>query len=147
MFHEPVLIKGGLAVDDRGKLLFCNDFQMEDLRRFYVVSNHEARFIRAWHAHKGETKYIFVPTGAAVVAAVRIDDWESPSKDAAVYRFVIGEESPAVVMVPPGFANGTMTLKPGTSILFFSNRTLDESLGDDFRYDAYHWNPWDVVER
>jgi len=31
--------------------------------------------------------------------------------------------------------------------MFFSTSTIDESRGDDIRYDARYWNPWEVVER
>ena len=51
---KPVIIEGGLAVDDRGELMFANDFGMESVRRFYTVSNHNSGFVRAWHAHKQE---------------------------------------------------------------------------------------------
>ena len=46
----PRLIEGGLAVDDRGSVAFVNDFDLAVARRFYVVSNHSAGFVRAWHA-------------------------------------------------------------------------------------------------
>ena len=45
------------------------------------------------------------------------------------------------------FANGFKTLTPDAKLMFFSTSTLEESQGDDIRFDAYYWNPWDVVER
>ena len=59
MNHELKFFAGGSAVDDRGKLQYCNDFDMAEVRRFYVVSNHETRFVRAWHAHKQEAKFVY----------------------------------------------------------------------------------------
>ncbi len=72
MSNGVQFIPGGLAVDDRGALRFCNDFDMSNAKRFYVVSNHEHRTIRAWHAHKVETKYAYVASGAALIAALTI---------------------------------------------------------------------------
>ncbi|HLF18629.1 MAG TPA: dTDP-4-dehydrorhamnose 3,5-epimerase family protein [Candidatus Omnitrophota bacterium] len=144
---EVKLIKGGLAVDDRGQIQFCNDFDMKDIRRFYIVSNHRAGFIRAWHAHKKEAKYASVTCGSAILAAVKIDDWKSPSKDAKVERFVLSEKTPAVLMIPAGYANGFKTLTKDTKVIFYSTSTLQESLGDDYRYDAKYWDPWKIEER
>ena len=52
------LINGGIAVDDRGQLSFVNDFDFKDVKRFYMVENHEKGFIRAWHGHKKDVKYV-----------------------------------------------------------------------------------------
>ncbi len=144
---EPRLIKGGLAVDDRGRVSFVNDFDFEGVKRFYTVENHTSGFIRAWHAHKKEAKYVLVVQGAALVGAVAIDDWDTPSKDAQVHRHVLSAASPAVLYVPAGYANGFMSLTEDTKIMFFSTSSLAESAGDDFRYDARHWDPWTVEER
>ena len=104
-------------------------------------------FIRAWHAHKKEAKYVMVVSGAALVGAVQIDDWDNPSRDAQVHRHVLSARAPSVLFIPAGYANGFMSLAEDTKILFFSTRTLEESLGDDIRYDARYWNPWTVEER
>jgi dTDP-4-dehydrorhamnose 3,5-epimerase-like enzyme len=143
----PVLIEGGLAVDDRGELGFVNDFQFAGIQRFYVVSNHRAGFVRAWHAHRRERKYVTVVEGAALVAAVRIDDWERPSAQAVVHRYVLSAQRPAVLCIPAGYANGFMSLTADAKLIFFSSATLAESRDDDVRYDAHYWDPWEAVER
>jgi dTDP-4-dehydrorhamnose 3,5-epimerase-like enzyme len=140
-------IAGGLAIDDRGKLQFCNDFDMSAVRRFYVVSNHAARFVRAWHGHKIEEKYVYVASGAALVCAVRVDDWRSPDRELEISRFVLAEEKPGVLRVPGGYAHGFMTLQPDTRVIFYSTAGLDESLDDDFRFAFDTWDPWTVVPR
>ena len=33
--EQPVLMKGGLAVDDRGEVGFVNDFDFKEVKRFY----------------------------------------------------------------------------------------------------------------
>lgn len=144
---EPQSFQGGLAVDDRGEIGFVNDFDFAGVKRFYSVSNHRSGFIRAWHAHKREAKYVTVVRGAALIGAVEIDDWDNPSKDSKVWRFMLSASKPSVVFVPAGYANGFMSLTPDAKLLFFSTSTLEESHGDDFRYDAYYWNPWQVIER
>ena|SRR5881296_583288 len=144
---EPRLIEGGLAVDDRGSVAFVNGFRFDAVKRFYIVGNHRAGFVRAWHAHRHEAKYVVVAMGAAVVGVVRIDNWEAPSKDQLVHRYVLAAEKPAILYIPPGHANGFMTLTVDTRVIFFATSSLEESRDDDVRYDARYWDPWSVVER
>jgi dTDP-4-dehydrorhamnose 3,5-epimerase len=145
--HEPTLFAGGLAVDDRGELGFVNDFHFEGVKRFYTVSNHRQGFVRAWHGHRREAKYVTAVSGAAVVGAVAIDDWEKPSVSARVHRFILSADKPAVLYIPSGYANGFMSLTPDLKLMFFSTSTLEESSGDDIRFESRHWDIWNVVER
>ena len=147
MFDEIELIPGDSAVDDRGKLQFCNSFDMTDVKRFYVVSNHTAPFVRAWHAHKHEMKYVYAVSGAALIAAVRIDDWDQPDPAADVARFVVSEDKPGILRIPGGYAHGFMSLRSDTRLMFFSTSGLDDSVGDDYRYPFDYWNPWAVTPR
>ncbi|MEW6701141.1 MAG: dTDP-4-dehydrorhamnose 3,5-epimerase family protein [Bacteroidota bacterium] len=147
MNSEPLLLKGGLAVDDRGTVSFINDFNFEGVKRFYILENHKQGFVRAWHAHKKEAKYAMVVKGSALIGAVKIDNWERPSKDEKVFRFVLSEKNPSVLFIPPGYANGNMSLSEDTKIIFFSTSELKDSLNDDVRYDSHYWDPWKVEER
>ena len=124
-----------------------NGFRFEGVKRLYTVSNHRSGFVRAWHAHRNEAKFVLVVLGAAIVAAVRIDDWQTPSKDQLVHRYVLSSEQPAILHIPAGYANGFMTLSVNTKLLFFSTASLEESRRDDIRYDARYWDPWGVAER
>ena len=146
-FDKPVVLSGGLAVDDRGELGFVNDFHFQGVKRFYTVSNHRAGFIRAWHGHRNEGKYVTAVLGSAVVAAVRIDDWENPSRALSVDRFVLSAKKPSVLFIPPGYANGFMSLTDDLKLMFFSTSTLEESANDDIRFDSRMWDPWHVAER
>jgi len=144
---QPILMAGGIAIDDRGEVGFVNDFQFEGVKRFYTVSNHRGGFVRAWHAHRREGKYVTAVSGAAVIGAVRVDDWDNPSRDLPVKRFVISANKPVVVYIPPGYANGFMSLTDDLKLMFFSTSTLAESAGDDIRFDSRYWDIWRVEER
>lgn len=147
MSHIPKLFTGDLAVDDRGHVTFVNDFDFEGVKRFYSVRNHRQGFVRAWHAHRHEAKYVTAVTGSALVGAVQIDDWSNPSRTLTVHRYVISADKPRVLYIPAGFANGFMSLTADAHLMFFSTSTLDESRHDDVRYDARHWDIWAVGER
>jgi dTDP-4-dehydrorhamnose 3,5-epimerase len=133
-------IVGGLAVDNRGIVTFVNDFNFEGVKRFYQVENHRLGFIRAWHAHKKEAKYIYVTRGTFLVGIVDLDTNE-------VKQFVMSSNKPSVLFVPPNHANGFMNLTDSGSIMFFSTSTLEESLVDDIRYPYDKWDIWKIDYR
>ena len=145
--NKPFIINGDLSVDDRGELMFVNQFNMELVKRFYVVSNHKSGFIRAWHGHKIESKYVFIVNGTALISTVQIDNWDNPSNDLTVDKFVLTAKKPSILFIPNGYANGFKTLSSDSKIIFFSTSTLGDSIDDDYRFDAYKWNPWEIVER
>jgi dTDP-4-dehydrorhamnose 3,5-epimerase-like enzyme len=144
---EPILLAGGLAVDDRGEVGFVNGFDFAGVKRFYTVRNHRAGLVRAWHAHRREAKYVTVVSGASVVGAVQVDDWDRPSASQPVIRHVLSAAQPRVLFIPAGYANGFMSLTDDARLVFFSTSSLDESKNDDIRYDARYWDIWKIDER
>jgi len=147
MSNGPELIPGGVSSDDRGRVFFANGLDLSNCRRFYFVENFAVGTVRAWHAHRHERKWVMAVSGAALACCVKIDDWDTPSADTQVDRFVLDASGPSVLSVPPGYANGAMSLTPGTKLLYLSDASLDASLGDDIRYPARYWDPWQVAER
>lgn len=143
----PQLIEGNLSIDDRGEVGFVNDFNFDKIKRFYTVSNHKSGFIRAWHAHKKEAKYVTVIQGAALIGAVEIDNWDTPSKENKIWKYTLSEHKPCILYIPCGYANGFMSLTAETKLIFFSTSSINETKDDDIRYDAYYWNPWKIIER
>lgn len=144
---EPVIFDGGVFPDDRGTLKCVNSCVFPDVKRFYLVENWDTGFIRAWHGHKKEAKYVTVVSGAALIAAVKIEDWVTPNSDGIIHRHVISAERPQVFYIPAGYANGSMTLLPGTKIMYFSTTTWEESRGDDYRFPHDRWNLWNIEKR
>jgi len=144
---EPRLIDGGLAVDDRGETFHVNDFTFKNVKRFYVITNHTPGFIRAWHGHKQAAKFVFVISGAALIGAVKIDNFDNPNPAAPVSRFVLSQHKPAILYIPPGYANGAMTLSADAKIVYFATDTLSETHHDDWRYNAHYWDIWQVEKR
>lgn len=147
MTTEPKLIKGGISVDDRGSVSFVNDFDFANVKRFYMIKNHAQGFIRAWHGHKNEGKYFSVVKGSALICGVQIDDWNNPSRNLKVHRFVLSEKIPSVLFLPAGYANGSMSLNEDAQIMVFSTSTLQESLNDDIRFESRYWNPWTIENK
>ncbi len=147
--EEPKIIKGDLAIDDRGQLSFSNEFDFSNIKRFYIVENFSTKTIRAWHGHLKETKYALVVSGSALISAVKMEDTKNPSKNNKIYRFVVSEKKPSLLYVPAGYANGFRSLEEKTKIIFFSTSTLEESKTDDYRFPVDYWGKevWEIENR
>src|SRR5579862_3893271 len=135
----PSLVKGGLAVDDRGQVSFVNGFSFANVQRFYTVENFCTEVVRAFHGHLKEEKFVLAVAGSAIVAAVLFGDPNSPKLDSKPHRFVLSDRQPQILHIPAGYANGFRPLESKTRLLFFSSATLEESAKDDYRFPYDHW--------
>lgn len=134
------LVSGDVVVDERGTIKFVNDFDFKNVKRFYEVENHHRGYIRAWHGHRHEHKYVYVSEGSILIGAVSLETEE-------VESFVLSSKKPRVLWIPPNHANGFMTLEEHTRVFFFSSYTLEESKGDDLRFPYDKWNIWNIEYR
>jgi dTDP-4-dehydrorhamnose 3,5-epimerase-like enzyme len=142
MIKYPEIIKGGVHQDNRGVIKFVNDFIFHNIKRFYYVSNRSIEVIRAWQAHKYESKYFFVTSGELIIKVVKIDDWKCPSRNLKVQKFTLSENDSNILLIPSGYANGFKAKQPNSSVIIFSDRTLDESNKDDYRFEKFMWSDW-----
>lgn len=134
--NESKILQGGISVDDRGSVRYVNDFQFNQVKRFYHVENHRSGYIRAWHGHKKEGKYVYVVSGSALIGIV---DMETEN----IEKFILSDKSPKILWIPPGKYNGFKSLEENTKILFFSTSTINESIDDDIRKPYDQWNIWE----
>lgn len=156
---EPKLIDGGSAIDDRGKLrFFMKDIPWSKIKRFYTVKNWKNQFVRCWHGHQFESKWVFVVKGSVMFKLTPLETMititdgaviENPVKEGKIYSFVLDENSNKMLYIPPGYFNGFKTLTPDAEVQFFSDKTTDESKDDDYRMDINKFKPeiWDIKER
>ena len=148
--ETPKLIKGGSAIDDRGVLSFVNDYSFQGVKRFYQVQNFSTSIIRAFHGHRIEAKYVFVPKGSALIIVIPLEELEEKRENAAsVYRFVLSSVSPSVLYIPNNYSNGFRAMEPDTIIQFFSTSNLEEAKDDDVRhpYDIVGTKIWETENR
>jgi len=138
--QKPVLLKGGIAPDDRGCLRFCNDFAFEGVKRFYEVENHRRGYIRAWHGHRNEGKYVWLAKGTALIGVVPLD--AAPGDLPRVQKFILSDISPSILWIPGGYYNGFMNLTEDARLLFFSTASMEETRGDDIRMPFDTWDIW-----
>ncbi|MFH6603061.1 WxcM-like domain-containing protein [Maribacter algicola] len=130
---------GSDHIDERGALRFFNNFNMEEVVRFYEIAPSSTAIIRAWQAHKEEKKWFYCHSGSFMVKLFKIDDFENPSPGLAVETFALNESDPMILVVPGGYANGFKAQAEGSKLMVFSNFSVSESQKDDFRYPLDQW--------
>ena len=143
----PKIIKGNKVFDNRGSLRFSNTLSLKNVKRFYIVHNYDINFIRAWHGHLKEEKYITCIKGTFQVSAVKISKVRNPNKKTKINNFTLNQSDNDFLYIPKGYANGSMSLELNSELLIFSTLSLKESMRDDYRYDYNYWDPWKINNR
>lgn len=138
---EIKTIEGNLFADDRGYLSFVNNFNFENVKRFYMVENHEKGFIRAWHGHKIEAKYVYVVEGSILLGLVNLETEKVDKK------IVLSAKKPTILYIPPNYANGFKTLEDNTKVMFFSTVDMEIAKNDDYRFEYNKWDIWSIEYR
>jgi len=118
------LIKGGIHTDTRGKLEFINDFDLSDVKRFYKTTHFDTETIRAWQVHKKETKWFHCIKGSFEVKVANL-------KTKEVKSYELTSEEPSILHIPKAHANGFRALEPDSTLMIFSDMTLEEAKEDN----------------
>lgn len=144
--NKPELITTFIYIDDRGIIQGTNSLDLSklDIRRFYIVTNHKQGFIRAFHGHKEEKKYLYVIKGAITVKIIAFEDVELKNN---IHTYHLNSNN--LLVIPNGYYHGYKNLTQDTIIMVMSNKTLDESTKDDYRlkYDYFGSEIWEDFYR
>ena len=127
--QKPKLITGGIHVDDRGKLEFINDFDLSRVRRFYKTTHFDTETVRAWQVHTKETKWFHCIKGRFKIQVADLITKE-------VKSFTLEENKTTVLHIPPGNANGFIALEQNSTLMIFSDKTLEETKEDNNRMET-----------
>ena len=111
-------------------------------RRAYFIHNSRQEVIRGFHFHDYETKYFVVLRGMAKFVAVpaigdvQINGGESVHTfdENNINTFVLTDKRSQILIIPPGYANGWMSLTDDCLLLALSSSTFEQSKNDDRRY-------------
>lgn len=134
---KPVIIKGGMFSDERGSISFVNDFNFPRVKRFYIIKNRDPQLFRAWQGHKTEAKYFYPLKGEISIYLVKVDDWGHPSRDLVPEQFIINAHEPAILSVPPGYANGIKMNTLDAELLVFSVSDIENA--ENIKYPQEYW--------
>lgn len=132
--------------DDRGIFApFLSEENVEKglrIKRVYHVYNPTKGVVRGFHLHLKEWKYFTIVQGSAKFIAI------NPKKEEVKFEFVLSDRLQSIVIIPPGFANGWVSLEDKTILLAASTSSIKESLQDDTRFDVNKWGDvWSVKGR
>lgn len=127
-------IPGGTASDQRGSIRFVNEFDMTQVKRFYIIKNADTELIRGWRAHKLEQRWFYVLSGAFSIDLVKIDDWEEPSRNLPIKKEIMTSSEGKVLHVPVGHGTAFKALEPNSELLVFANFDIDHAKNDDYTY-------------
>ncbi|HLT88272.1 MAG TPA: WxcM-like domain-containing protein [Sphingobacterium sp.] len=127
-------IIGGIAKDHRGQIRFVNDFDMTQVKRFYIIKNTDTDLVRGWRAHRMEQRWFYVLSGAFAVDLVQIDDWDNASPDLPVEKRVLKAEEQQVLHVPVGYGTAFQALAPDSELLVFADHGIDNAKNDDYTW-------------
>jgi dTDP-4-dehydrorhamnose 3,5-epimerase len=133
------IIKGNYHTDHRGTIRFVNEFTFEGVKRFYTITHPDTSIIRAWQGHKLETKYFYVTKGSFLINWIEIDNWQNPSKDLKINTHISTDQQSEILIIHPGHVNGFKALEPDSTMIVFSDMSLEESKGDDYRLPVDYW--------
>lgn len=128
-------------MDHRGEISFCNELDLSPFKRFYKISSTKIGQVRAWQAHLCEEKVFMPLKGKIKIVAVPIVDIKSDhfgnSKE-----FILDANSPQLIHLPGGYANGFQFLDDVGELMIFSNFSLEESRNDDYRFEVSRFYRW-----
>ncbi len=131
---EPKLINGNCHSDQRGTLLYNNDFDVSLIKRIYIIENESLQFIRGWQGHQIEQRWFSVVSGKFKIQLIKIDNWEKPSVNLEAFTYLIDSEKLNVLHVPKGYVSSIQSLDLNSKLLVMADYLLGE-IKDEYRYD------------
>lgn len=147
-YNCPRSIEYPVFADDRGTFApFINGLKeiapaSVTVKRLYYVCNDSKGVVRGFHYHKKEWKFFVIVSGSAKFVAL------NPNKPEDKYQFVSSARKNNLIIIPPFYANGWVSLSDNTILVCGSSATTQESLKDDNRFDPYKWGDiWTVKAR
>lgn len=141
---KPEQVAVTCNVDDRGFLyqIYGNyESKFPSVKRIYVVGNFSRGTIRGFHKHREEWKGYFVSNGSAKFVIV--------DENKNMLTYILSSKNPTILIVPPEYFHGWVSLEENTILIGISNKNLEESLKDDVRIDPFTFGKelWDVKAR
>lgn len=159
---EPTFIPIQTISDDRGLLIPFTDYIDKNLiNRSYIVENYGAGIIRGLHYHLKEFKIFTIVSGAGkfitfklpLDMAQRNDENEiikfAKEKPENIKTFVMSSRHHGVLVIPPLYANGWISLEDHTILVSLSNLVYDDAKDDDIRINPMVIGEkyWKVIPR
>lgn len=125
-----------IITDERGRLaeiLRSDDGIFEKFGQVYFTTAYPG-VIKAWHYHEIQTDYFFCVKGRARVALYDSRD-DSPTRG-MINDFLVGEDNPLLIAIPPLVYHGFKTVSPQEAIMInIPTEPYNHDNPDEFRVD------------
>lgn len=121
--------------DERGVVVFANQFDISSYRRCYHITHDKTCVIRAWQGHMNESKAFWVTKGSFLLQWIAIDSFKNTDKNLNAESVILNFESPQILILPGGFANGLQAVENNSSLMVFSSLSVENSREDDYRWE------------
>ncbi len=127
-------IQGGIAQDHRGQIRFVNDFDMSQVKRFYIIRNTDPDLVRGWRAHRMEQRWFYVLSGKFAVDVVAIDNWDRASADLPVEKIILDSAENRALHLSAGYGTAFQALEADSELLVFADYGIENAPNDDYTY-------------
>jgi hypothetical protein len=129
----PNLIIGGKHSDERGELLFNNNFDTSEIKRIYIIEHKNNSFERGWQGHKREQRWFSAMKGSFIIKLIAVDDWSTPSKNLTPMEYVLEGTEFNVLHVPAGYITSIRSIKDESKLMVMSDYFINE-INDEYRF-------------
>lgn len=135
MKQSPNVIVGNRHTDDRGTIVFNNDFDAIEVKRIYFIENKGTHFVRGWQGHKVEQRWFSAIQGSFKIVTIAIDDWENPTKTLVKEEYELDSSNFHILHVPQGYITSIQALEENARLMAMSDFNLGEII-DEYRFDS-----------
>lgn len=128
-----MLLEGKKHQDERGIITFNNDFDASQIKRIYTIENSSTDYIRGWQGHKIEQRWFACMKGSFEISVIKVDDFEKPSKDGILTKYLLTDEVLTYLHVPGGCITAIQAKANNSKLMVLSDYSLGE-IKDEYRF-------------
>ena len=130
---NPNYLEGKQHQDQRGIITFNNEFDASQIKRIYTIENTALDFIRGWQGHKIEQRWFACMKGSFEISVIQVNDFEKPSKDGSITKYLLTDDVLTYLHVPAGFITAIQAKENNSKVLVLSDYSLGE-IEDEYRF-------------
>lgn len=134
-----MLLEGKKHQDERGIITFNNDFDASQIKRIYTIENSSTDYIRGWQGHKIEQRWFACMKGSFEISVIKVDDFENPSKDLTIQKYLLTDDILTYLHVPSGCITSIQANEINSKLLVLADFGLGE-INDEYRFDLNYFN-------
>jgi len=134
-------IAGRAAKNHREHIRFVNDFDMAQVRRFYIIQNTDKGLARDGWADRMEQRWFYVLSDSIAADLIQSDNWGNTSPELPIEKRILKVEEQQILHVPVGYATEFQALELESELLMFNDYEIDNAKGD------YTWSQNFAINR